>query len=75
MSVPIWNSSSIEARPISALLLILRRPSSPRSSSSWRLTISRSTSAGAAPAQSVRTLITGWLTSGASWIGMLSSAT
>ena len=75
MSVPTWNSSSIDAWPVSARLVILRSPSRPRSSSSWRLTISRSTSSGAAPGHSVRTLMTGWLTSGASWIGIRNRAT
>ena len=44
-------------------------PSSPLSSSSCFVTISRSTSDGAAPRQLVFIMITGWRTSGAIWIG------
>jgi hypothetical protein len=43
--------------------------------SSWRLTTSRSTSAGAAPPHTVVMVITGRLTSGDSWIGIDCSAT
>ena len=75
MLAPTANSSVIRLRPCSALEIMDTRFSRPASSSSWRLTISRSISAGAAPAQVVVTVITGRFTSGASWIGICSSAT
>ena len=64
------NSRLIQARPERALLSISSSPSRPLSASSWRSTISRSTSIGAAPGQAVRTLIKGLRTSGVSWTGM-----
>ena len=65
------NSRLIQARPERALLSISSSPSRPLSASSWRSTISRSTSIGAAPGQAVRTLIKGLRTSGVSWTGMV----
>ena len=75
MSLPTANSSSTSALPVWAMPVIRSRPCSPFSASSWRVTISRSTSAGAAPGQSVSTVITGWRTSGASCTGIALSAT
>ncbi len=75
MLVPTLNSSVSRLRPGWARPVTDCRPSRPAISSSWRLRISRSISAGAAPGHSVVTVMTGRLTSGASWIGMFCSAT
>ena len=75
MLVPTPNSRVTVAWPSSDVLSIRSSPSRPFMTSSCSLTISRSISAGAAPGHSVVIEITGLLTSGASWIGMVSSAT
>ena len=72
---PTLNSRVTWPRLSSDRLDISTRPSRPLSFFSWRLTISRSTSAGAAPPQKVLIEIMGLRTSGASWMGMISKAT
>ena len=74
MSMETLNSRVIRDRPSSEALSMEARPSSPLNDSSWRLTISRSISAGEPPLQLVVTVMTGRATSGVSWMGMVRSA-
>ena len=74
MSMSTLNSRLIRARPSCAELSSAARPSRPLNASSWRLTISRSISAGEPPLQLVVTVMTGRATSGVSWMGMVRSA-
>ena len=74
MLVPSANSSLISPSPVQPCETMSVTPTRPVSTSSWGIRISRSISAGAAPAQLVVTVMTGRRTSGVSWIGMVWSA-